>query len=215
MSTNELCHQYTQEGLREEDVDPNPIRQFTSWFELAQAVHTDEWFMPHAMTLATCGADGIPAARVVLLKTFDDNGFVFYTNYVSQKAQQFETNPSAALVFYWPMLQRQVRITGPVTKISIQESEAYHRTRPRGSQLGALVSNQSEVIPNRDVLERKMVELDELYRDRDVPLPENWGGYRVAAHAIEFWQGRPNRLHDRLLYTRQSNSSWTIQRLAP
>ena len=215
MSSSDKRHEYTKNGLREADADPDPLRQFARWFAQAETVNTDEWFMPNAMTLATSGTDGIPAARIVLLKDFNEQGFVFYTNYGSHKSQQLTDNPNAALVLYWPMLQRQVRITGSITKVSHEESEAYHRTRPRGSQLGALASDQSDVISDRDMLERKLIELDARYRDHEVPLPKNWGGYRLAPGSIEFWQGRPNRLHDRLLYAKQNDGAWIIQRLAP
>jgi pyridoxamine 5'-phosphate oxidase len=193
-------------------VDPDPIVQFRRWFGDARAAGLAE---PEAMTLATTGPDGRPSARMVLLKGFDQRGFVFYTNYTSRKSRELAANPAAALVFWWPPpLQRQVRIEGLVERVSHEESEAYFRTRPFGSQLGAWASNQSEVIPDRDVLEKRLEELSARYADGEVPLPPFWGGFRLAPDVIELWQGRPNRLHDRLRY-RRDGDRWTIQRLSP
>lgn len=199
-------------SLDESDVDPNPIRQFQRWFAEAEAAVP---ILPNSMTLATATADGVPSARIVLLKSFDEQGFVFYTNYESQKGKELAENPMAALVFYWPELARQVRITGRVTRTSSEESEAYFHTRPLDSQLGALASRQSEVISNRDVLEARMDELIKLHQDKPVPLPPFWGGYRLAPVRIEFWQSRPSRLHDRLSYTKLNDGKWLIERLSP
>jgi pyridoxamine 5'-phosphate oxidase len=208
----DLNRQYSQPPLRKSDVDPSPFKEFQKWFERAIATIP---ILPNAMTLATVSRDGVPSSRVVLLKGFDENGFVFYTNYDSQKARELDENPVAALSFYWPELERQVRITGRVTRTSREESESYFRTRPRDSQLGAWASKQSEVVSNREVLEEKMARLIQEYEGREVPLPDYWGGYRLAPDSIEFWQGRPSRLHDRLRYTRQSNGEWLIERLSP
>ena len=211
-SLADLRENYTRAGLLESDLDRNPIRQFEKWFSEARSVGMKE---PHAMTLATVSSDGQPSARIVLLKGIDAGGFVFYTNYESRKAKELAENPRAALLFYWPELERQVRITGKIAKISRTESDAYFQSRPRGSQLGAWASQQSEAIPDREVLERKMGELESEYRDKPVPLPPFWGGYRLKPDAMEFWQGRPNRLHDRLRYTRRPGSGWKIERLSP
>jgi pyridoxamine 5'-phosphate oxidase len=200
------------QGLDEKTADPDPFKQFQQWFDEARAKVSP---LPEAMTLATATTDGKPSARLVLLKQVDDRGFVFYTNYRSSKARELDTNPFAALVFYWPQLERQVRIEGKVTRTSAAESDEYFRSRPRDSQVGALASPQSEVIPNRDVLEQRLAELEEEYRDREVERPEHWGGYRLKPERIEFWKGRPSRLHDRLLYERQADGAWIIKRLAP
>ncbi|HXG92480.1 MAG TPA: pyridoxamine 5'-phosphate oxidase [Blastocatellia bacterium] len=208
----ELNRDYSQPPLRKSDVDPNPLVEFQKWFNRAIEVVP---ILPNAMTLATATRDGVPSARTVLLKDYDERGFVFYTNYDSQKAKELEENPVATLLFYWPELERQVRITGRATRTTREESEEYFRTRPRDSQLSAWASRQSEVIASREVLQNKMAELVAEYEGREVPLPPNWGGYRVAAEVIEFWQGRPSRLHDRLRYTRQSDGEWLIERLSP
>ena len=200
------------ESLDERTADPDPFKQFQRWFDEARAKVSP---LPEAMTLATATTDGKPSARLVLLKQVDERGFVFYTNYRSSKARDLEANPLAALVLYWPQLERQVRVEGTVTRTSAAESEEYFRTRPRDSQIGALASPQSEVIPNRDVLEQRLAELEEEYRGREVERPEHWGGYRLNPERIEFWKGRPGRLHDRLLYERQPDGRWTIKRLAP
>ena len=197
--------------LSEKDADSNPFRQFEKWFREAEAAVP---VLPNAMTLATATAAGVPSARVVLLKDFDERGFVFYTNYESPKGGELNENPEVSLCFYWPELGRQVRITGAVTKTTRDESEAYFHTRPVDSQLGAWASNQSEVIPGREVLEAKMDELVREYDGKEIPLPPYWGGYRVQPSAIEFWQSRPSRLHDRLRYSRRERD-WVIERLAP
>jgi pyridoxamine 5'-phosphate oxidase len=200
------------EGLDEKTTNPDPLKQFQQWFDEARARVSP---LPEAMTLATATTDGKPSARLVLLKQVDDRGFVFYTNYRSSKARELDTNPFAALVFYWPQLERQVRVEGTVTRTSAAESNEYFQTRPRDSQIGALASPQSEVISSRDVLEQRFAELEENYRDREVERPAHWGGYRLKPERIEFWKGRPGRLHDRLLYERQANGAWIIKRLAP
>jgi pyridoxamine 5'-phosphate oxidase len=167
------------------------------------------------MTLATTATDGQPSARIVLLKEVSQDGFVFYTNYESRKGRELAANPRAALVFYWPQLERQVRITGEVVKTSRSESEAYFQNRPRGSQIAAWASWQSSPIPDRGVLEARVEKLERKYAGVNVPLPPNWGGYRLRAESIEFWEGKPNRLHDRLRYTREAGGGWKIERLAP
>jgi pyridoxamine 5'-phosphate oxidase len=167
------------------------------------------------MTLATSTRDGIPSARIVLLKSHDARGFVFYTNYSSQKAHDLAENPRASLLFFWPALERQVRICGTVAKVTHEESEAYFRTRPRGSQLGAWASAQSAVLGSRAELEARVRDVDEKYKGAGVPLPPHWGGYRVTPTSLEFWQGREDRLHDRLRYTRRADGTWRLERLAP
>lgn len=209
---NENSHRYPSEGLEESAAGRDPLKLFAQWFDEARATG---WPLPEAMTLATATRDGRPSARLVLLKQVDEQGFVFYTNYRSQKARELAENPFAELVFYWPQLERQVRVSGGVSQVSGAESDEYFRTRPRSSRLGALASPQSEVIPSRESLEKRFAELEELYRDHDVERPAHWGGYRLKPERIEFWKGRPGRLHDRLLYERQPDNSWTIKRLAP
>lgn len=207
-----LRQEYTQGSLTESDLDPNPFRQFARWFQQAAESGALE---PNAMTLATASAEGAPSARMVLLKDFDEQGFVFYTNYHSQKGRELAENPRAALVFYWAALSRQVRVVGDVARVTREESLTYFRQRPVGARLGALASRQSQVIPNREVLERRVAELTSQYAEGDMPLPEDWGGYRLAPRTFEFWQGRPSRLHDRLRYTRQPEGGWVIERLSP
>ncbi|WP_026102717.1 pyridoxamine 5'-phosphate oxidase [Pleurocapsa sp. PCC 7319] len=212
-SIADLRQNYTLGGLAKADVDANPIKQFQIWFQ--QALDA-ELLEPNAMTLATATADGKPTARIVLLKGVSDNGFVFYTNYQSQKGKQLIANPYGALVFLWKELERQVRIEGKVEQLSIQESDTYFYSRPRASQLGALASAQSQVIASRELLDQKLVDLQTQYQNDDtIPRPEYWGGFRVIPNRIEFWQGRPSRLHDRLVYNLQDDSSWEITRLAP
>lgn len=199
-------------GLDENLIDRDPIKQFQLWLNDAVAAKIA---LPEAMTLATATPDGRPSARMVLLKQVDDNGFVFFTNYHSAKAEELDANPHAALVFYWNQLERQVRVEGMVAKTSAQESREYFQTRPRESQIGAWASPQSEVITGRDVLEQRAKELETLYDDGQIDCPEHWGGYRLTPERIEFWKGRVGRLHDRILYQRVSRGSWTISRLAP
>lgn len=209
---NERLKDYTGDALDERIMDPNPIKQFQSWF--SDAIGTG-MHLPEAMMLATVGDDGRPAARMVLLKQVDDRGFVFYTNYRSNKAKELEDNPVGALVFYWPTLERQVRIEGAVSRVSESESDEYFRTRPRESQIGALASPQSEVIESREILERRFRELEQEYSGREIDRPAHWGGYRLKPDRIEFWKGRRGRLHDRILYELQADGTWTIKRLAP
>jgi pyridoxamine 5'-phosphate oxidase len=198
--------------LLEHEADPNPFGQFERWFSRALNAGLK---LPEAMTLATATKDGKPSARMVLLKGYDESGFVFYTNYNSRKGDELAENPHAALVFYWAPLGRQIRIEGTVAKVSRQESEAYFRSRPLDSRLGAWASNQSEVITGREVLERRLSELEEEYKSGDVPLPPYWGGYRLSPESIEFWQNRAGRLHDRIRYRRTGGNQWLMERLAP
>ena len=198
--------------LQETDLHPDPFQQFRAWLAAAVAAQP---INPEAMTLATATPDGRPSARMVLLKGVDERGFVFFTNYESRKGSELEANPRAALVFYWAVLERQVRIEGRVERTSAAESDAYFRSRPWGSRLGALASPQSQVIPDREVLEQRMIELRRQYPDDDIPCPPFWGGYRLIPISIEFWQGQPNRLHDRLCYERRGDGGWDIRRLAP
>ena len=198
-------------GLDETLIDRDPINQFQSWLKDAVEAQLP---LPEAMTLATATPDGRPSARMVLLKQVDHDGFVFFTNYLSAKAHQLDANPYASLVFYWPQLERQVRVEGSVVRTSEEESREYFRSRPRESQIGAWASAQSEPIPGRDVLEERARELEALYCDREIDCPEHWGGYRLKPELIEFWKGRVGRLHDRILYQRDSGG-WSITRLAP
>jgi pyridoxamine 5'-phosphate oxidase len=211
VSVADLRREYALARLDEKDVSRDPIAEFARWFAEAQAAEVEE---PNAMVLATATSDGTPSARVVLLKGFDERGFVFFTDYRSRKGAELEANPRAALVLHWSELERQVRITGDVTRTSAEESEAYYRSRPLGSRLGAWVSHQSQAIPSRDVLEGGLREVQRRFAGGDIPLPPYWGGYRVWPEAIEFWQGRENRLHDRVRYEREGDR-WKIERLAP
>ncbi len=207
-----LRHEYIGEGLRRGDLNSDPIRQFDTWFAAAINAGIRD---ANAMALATATRDGKPSARVVLLKEFDDAGFVFFTNYSSSKGRELEENPRAALVLYWMEVERQIRIEGTVEKILREESEAYFRTRPVGAQIGAWASQQSEVIDARRVLDARLAEMTQRFAGGDVPLPPHWGGYRLKPQMIEFWQGRSNRLHDRFRYVRKPDASWAIERLAP
>ena len=207
-----LRREYTDAGLDERDVDANPFKQFEAWFQEAIDAKID---LPDAMTLATATRAGMPSARIVLLRGLDARGFVFYTDYESQKGEELAENPNAALVFYWRELDRQVRITGQVSKVSRENSNNYFQSRPVDSRLAALASKQSEVIPNRAVLEERFKQLAAQYQDEDIPLPSDWGGYRLSPNMIEFWSGRPSRLHDRLRYTIQPDNNWRIERISP
>lgn len=233
MSIADIRREYNLTGLRREDLDADPIVQFQKWFEqevgqhggsvrrffvrcykaLLLAMGTEVLDM-NAMTLATVDKKGRPSARTVLLKALDARGFIFYTNYDSRKGRELAANPNAALVFYWADQERQVCVAGEVSKLPAEESETYFKSRPRGSRLAALVSKQSEPVKEREVLEQKWLELESQYPD-DVPRPANWGGYVLKPARIEFWQGRPNRLHDRFQYTRVQGSAWKIERLSP
>ncbi|MCH6570396.1 MAG: pyridoxamine 5'-phosphate oxidase [Acidobacteria bacterium] len=199
-------------GLTRKNVDPNPFKMFEQWF---QAASEAEPVLPEAVSLATATREGRLSSRMVLLKDFDETGFVFYTNYESRKGIELAENPNAALVFYWRQLERQICITGTVSRVSREESEAYFRTRPRGSQIGALTSSQSQVVASREVLEKRFQQLMAEYEGREIPLPSYWGGYRLSPDTIEFWQGRSDRLHDRFLYKRQSGGPWQLERLSP
>ena len=207
----DLRRNYTQAGLLESDVVANPYQQFKLWFEQAIAADILE---PNAMTVATVTAEGKPSARIVLLKGFDDRGFVFYTNYNSQKGIELQNCPYAALVFLWGDLERQVRIEGKVEFVSESEATGYFHSRPASSQLGAWASEQSAIIEDRSVLEQRLQQLETQYQDREIPKPPHWGGVRVIPQEIEFWQGRPSRLHDRLRYQLVAGE-WQIDRLAP
>jgi pyridoxamine 5'-phosphate oxidase len=198
--------------LREEDVDPDPLRQFADWFHQAHAAGVPA---PEAAAVATAAADGAPSVRMVLVKQADEHGFVFYTNYESRKGRELTENPRAALMFYWADLGRAVRITGPVQRTRPEETAAYVRTRGRGSQLSALASPQSRPVDSRAALEQRVAALQDRYGDGELPLPATWGGFRLIPEKVEFWQNRDDRLHDRLLYTRRPDGSWQLERLAP
>lgn len=212
MKIDEIRREYQREHLREEDVAPDPIGQFARWFEEATLSRVPE---VNAMTLATATADGRPSARIVLLRGFDERGFSFFTNYESRKAREIEENPRAALVIFWQELERQIRIEGRVERASEEDSDRYFDSRPSGSRIGAWASPQSRVIPDRAYLEALYRKVESRHPDGTIPRPPNWGGYRVIPEAVEFWQGRPSRLHDRLRYTRRPEGGWLIERLAP
>jgi len=204
---------YEKSALMEDIISDNPMELFQKWFyELEKSGTVDEL---NTMTISTMGLDGYPKGRIVLLKRFTFEGFIFYSNYDSEKGKAIENNPKVCLSFFWPTMERQVIIKGTVTKIAENMSDGYFETRPTGSKLGAIVSNQSEVIPSRDVLESGLKELEKKYKDKEIPRPSNWGGYLVAPESIEFWQGRPNRLHDRIRYSLEEDYNWKIERLAP
>ena len=211
-SIADLRREYARARLDEADVLDDPLALFAAWFDHALAAQVAE---PNAMTLATASADGAPSARIVLLKGVDAGGFVFFTDYRSRKAAELDSNQRVALVFYWSELERQVRITGSAERVTREESESYFATRPLGSRIGAWASVQSSVIPDRALLEQRVAEASVRFGEGDVPAPPHWGGYRVRPDAIEFWQGRESRLHDRIRYRRKSASEWVIERLSP
>lgn len=204
---------YQKSALQENTVKENPLEQFQKWFYEAESTNGLE--EPNAMTLSTLGLDGFPKSRVVLLKKYTWEGFIFYTNYHSEKGKAIAENPRVCLSFFWPTLERQIIIKGKAEKIAQNLSDGYFESRPTGSQLGALVSPQSQVIPSREVLEKELEALEKHYQDKAIRRPEHWGGYLVKPWSMEFWQGRPNRLHDRIRYTLQEDLTWKIERLAP
>ena len=203
---------YALFSLNEKDVEKNPVQQFNKWWDAAVKSNIDD---VNAMTLSTVTAAGSPAARIVLLKGYDQSGFVFFTNYESQKGNELLHNQHACLLFYWKELQRQVRIDGTVTKLTDEENDIYFHSRPEGSRMGAWASPQSRVIKSREVIEANFIKYGKKFEDKKIPRPPHWGGYRVQPQVVEFWQGRENRLHDRILYSLQKNRQWKIQRLAP
>jgi pyridoxamine 5'-phosphate oxidase len=235
MSVADLRREYNLTGLRRRDLEKDAIAQFRKWFDQATGarpsgrvrkffirlyksllmIRGGESLDMNAMTLATADRAGRPSARVVLLKGLDERGFIFYTNYDSRKGTELAENPEAALVFYWPEQERQVCVAGQVARLPAPESQAYFRTRPRGSRIGAWASDQSAVVKDRAELEQKWDSFEKQYPGDDIPCPPNWGGYVLAPSRLEFWQGRPNRLHDRFRYTRQPDKSWLIERLSP
>ena len=202
---------YQNEGLSKEELSPDPFLQFEAWFKEANETEP----IPNAMSLATVNHSGSPMMRTVLLKLFDENGFVFFTNYKSRKAEQISENPNVAVLFNWVALERQVSINGVAEKVERSESLKYFMGRPRGSQLGAWVSDQHSVLSSRKILEMKLDEIKRKFGENEIPLPEFWGGFRIKPKRFEFWQGRPNRLHDRFLYSKIDDESWKIERLAP
>ncbi len=212
MNLADLRREYTKSGLRRAELEASPVVQFQRWFQQALDAQLIE---PSAMTLATVDGQGHPSARIVLLKGAEERGFMFFTNYESRKGREMAENASAALVLHWPELERQVDIAGTVTRTSRADSEKYFGLRPRGAQLGAWVSRQSTVVPDRAYLEDRLVEVAKQFEGRPVETPAYWGGYLLVPTRIEFWQGRPNRLHDRFQYSRQADGSWRIERLSP
>ncbi|MDB5026306.1 MAG: pdxH [Mucilaginibacter sp.] len=207
-----IRNEYLMASLSENDANTDPIKQFDKWFNEALKAEVHE---PTAMTLATATHDGRPSARIVLLKGFDNNGFIFYTNYLSRKGKEIAKNPLGSILFFWGTLERQVRIEGTIEKISKEDSVSYFQTRPRDSQLGAVASPQSQEIASRDILDKKWQEVEAEYMDKDIPKPSYWGGYILKPRLIEFWQGGPSRLHDRILYKKIDNKNWKKVRLAP
>jgi len=207
-----LRREYSRKAITKENVQDDPFDQFSAWFDEAMESDVTD---ANAMTLATADSSGQPSSRIVLLKGFDSEGFRFYTNYESRKGHDLKENPKASLNFFWPALERQICIRGSVKKLSREESEAYFKTRPRDSQLGAWASSQSSEVRDRQELENKLSEVSSRFEQEEVPIPDFWGGYILRPDYIEFWQGRPGRLHDRILYTRESGGDWKIKRLSP
>jgi pyridoxamine 5'-phosphate oxidase len=214
MAIADIRREYSLGGLRRADLDANPITQFQKWFGQAVNALAQEEIDVNAAMFATADKNGKPSARIILLKGLDERGFIFFTNYGSRKGRELSANPNASLVFYWQQLERQVCIAGTVEKTSREESENYFKSRPRGSQLAAWASNQSDVVKDRAVLEEKWNQMEKKFPN-EVPLPPNWGGYVLKPEQIEFWQGRASRLHDRFCYTLQKDNSWKLERLAP
>jgi pyridoxamine 5'-phosphate oxidase len=212
MAFANMRREYMHHGLEESELAEDPFAQFQLWFDAAVAANLPE---PNAMTLATATKDGRPSARMVLLKQVDDRGFVFFSNYESRKGKELAENPRAALIFFWVELERQVRVEGTVEHVSADVSAEYFHSRPPGSQLGSAASYQSQVISGREVLEQRVAELEAEYPDSEIPLPDFWGGFRVVPEAVEFWQGRVNRLHDRLRYRKDEDGAWIVERLSP
>jgi pyridoxamine 5'-phosphate oxidase len=209
---SKLRKDYGKMGLDEKDLNPDPLKQFEKWITEAANAGVVE---PDAFTLSTVAAQGIPSSRIVLLRNFDHRGFTFYTNYESQKGRELEHNPYVAMNFFWPDLERQIRICGRAGKIPVLESMDYFRSRPRASQIGAWASEQSRELISREMLENRIAEIEKKFQGRDVEKPPHWGGFLVKPESIEFWQGRPSRLHDRFLYTAAGNGNWEIKRLNP
>ena len=211
MDITNLRKNYCKYGLNRSDLEKTPLKQFDKWFVQAKEAGVNE---PNAMSISTVSAEGFPSSRTVLLKIYDEQGFVFFTNYTSQKSQEIDNNSNVALLFPWLDLERQIRISGQAEKISKKESFAYFTNRPRGSQLGAWISPQSKIIESRDFLQMKLAQIKSKFSNGEIPLPDAWGGYRIVPHRFEFWQGRSNRLHDRFVYEK-NDDSWIINRLAP
>ena len=207
-----MRREYTYSALEEASMDPDPMRQFDAWFKHVERIGLE---LPNSVVLATAGSDGRPSARYVLIKDYDEKGFVFYSRADSPKGRQLTENPRAALVFYWKPVYRQIRVEGAVEIVSATEAQQYFRTRPYGSRISARLAPQSSEVPGRDFLEQRHAELDREFKGGEVPAPESWTGYRVVPDTLEFWQGRPDRLHDRLVYRRADAGRWTISRLAP
>lgn len=214
MSIEQMRKAYERDGLHQTDIDPDPLVQFRQWFDAARQPDVPDWLEVNAMTLSTTGLDGVVSSRIVLLKGVEKGRLFFYTNYESEKGIQIAENPHVALCFFWPHLERQVRVEGTASKTDRKQSSEYFHSRPRDSQLGALVSRQSTVVATRAVLVEEMERLRAQYEGQEVPCPEHWGGYEVAPTRFEFWQGRPGRLHDRLCYRKQ-NEQWQTSRLSP
>jgi len=204
---------YEKSALMEDSISKNPMEVFQKWFQETEASEGVE--EPNAMTVSTIGLDGFPKSRVVLLKKFTHEGFIFYTNYESEKGKAIANNPNVCISFFWPNMERQIIIKGTAGKIAENLSDGYFESRPTGSQLGAIVSDQSSVIPSRESLENKLTELEQKYEGKEIERPDYWGGYLVKPKSIEFWQGRPNRLHDRIRFTLQKDFDWKMERLAP